>query len=276
MRQLLRQDQTEQRGLPPAGRWSEGLRGRGPTGSGDVPTPAWIHRFAVGALLVGGLAYADWVLQLVLPVRADLLTSYVSELSARGQPFAATFRLADTLGGTLMVLGALAAGLVARRWWHVWSALAVLGVSNVLEAMSPMRCVITFAAACSPPVKQSLMTTVFNPHAWVSVLQTVSCFFVVIAGTIALRRAGARPDCWRTLAAVGAAALLISLVEGLLTIDLLLSSGDSLLGLVQRAELTLTALCLGLGPAWLILLTRERSRGGAPSRRQVGEPRVVR
>lgn len=246
-----------------------------------VRRTAWAQRITVGMLVVGGLAYADWTLQLALPIQASLATSYVSELSANGQPFALTFRNIDAIGGVLSILGAAGAWFLTRRWGSIWSALALLGVSGILEAMSPMRCVITFAAACSPPVAQSLMVTVFNTHAWVSVLQTMSYFFLIVAGSLAARRLGSPQLRWRFLTVVGALALIISVIEGAITAELLLGAGDSILGLVQRAEVTLTALWLALAPACLLVVARQqseaegRARGLHPRRRSDDDSRVV-
>ncbi|MCW2783500.1 MAG: hypothetical protein JWP74_17 [Marmoricola sp.] len=226
---------------------------------------------ALVLLFLGGAGYADWALQLVLPISTSPITSYISELSAHGQPFAAVFRATDTVSGVLIMAGAAGGWFLARRWWPTWGALVLLGASNVLEAMSPMRCVLTFAAACTPPVKQALLVTIFNPHAWVSVLQTMSCFVVVGSCIVALGRAGASPARWRFLAAVGALSIFVSLIEGLFTVELLAHSTDSVLGLVQRTEVTFTALFLALAPGCLLLLSRDRASPGtdaaAPGRR---------
>lgn len=217
-------------------------------------------------LFIGGAAYADWVLQLFLPLAANPLTSYISELSADGQPFADVFRATDTVSGLLMIAGAASAWYLARGWWPVWTALLLLGASNVLEAMSPMRCVITFAAACTPPVKQSLMATVFNPHAWVSVMQTVSCFFVIIAGTVALRRSGAGRARWWVLCVVAALTIFISVFEGGLTVELLAHSHDNILGLMQRVEVTFTGIWLAFAPPYLLFRARVRAWEAIPVR----------
>ena len=56
-------------------------------------------------LVLGGLGYADWVIQLFLPVQAGMMTSFISELCAGGQPHQAVFRVADVAGGALLVAG---------------------------------------------------------------------------------------------------------------------------------------------------------------------------
>jgi hypothetical protein len=226
------------------------------------------RRCVVTLLCLGGLGYADWVAQLFLPISASPVTSYVSELSADDQPFAQVFRNTDMISGAFIMLGALGAWLLVRRWSPVWIALFLLGVSNILEATTPMHCVITFAASCTPPAPESLVATVVNPHAWVSVLQTVSCFSLIVFGTVALRRAEASPLRWRVLTAIGMLALFISVIEGLFTVELLLHSSDSVLGLIQRTEVTFTALWLVLAPGALCLLGLRRARvGRSPARR---------
>ena len=241
-----------------------------------LPLPL-ARKCVVGLLCLGGLGYADWILQFFLPIPASPVTSYVSELSADGQPFADVFRNTDMVTGAFIMMGAAGAWLLVRRWSPVWIALFLLGVSNILEATTPMHCVITFAAGCTPPEPGSLLSTVVNPHAWVSVLQTVSCFSLIVFGTVALRRAGAGPMRWRMLTAVGALALFVSLIEGLFTVELLVHSSDSVLGMIQRTEVTFTALWLALAPGALLLLglgrtesavaASQRGYRGSPARR---------
>ncbi|MCW2755558.1 MAG: putative rane protein [Marmoricola sp.] len=226
------------------------------------------RKCVVGLLCLGGLGYADWILQFFLPISTSPVTSYVSELSADGQPFADVFRNTDMISGAFIMLGAVGAWLLLRRWSPVWIALFMLGVSNMLEATTPMRCVITFAANCTPPEPGSLFATVVNPHAWVSVLQTVSCFSLIVFGTVALRRAQASPIRWRLLTAIGMLALFISLIEGLFTVELLVHSSDSVLGMIQRTEVTFTALWLALAPGSLLLLGVGRATGRLPDRQR--------
>ncbi len=220
------------------------------------------RKCAVVLMCLGGLGYADWVAQLFLPISASPVTSYVSELSADGQPFAHVFRNTDMVSGALIMLGAASAWLLVRRWSPVWIALFLLGVSNMLEALTPMHCVITFAAACTPPEPEPLLANISNPHAWVSVLQTVSCFSLIIFGTVALRRAGVGAVRWRLLTAVGLLALGVSVIEGLFTVELLVHSSDSVLGMIQRTEVTFTAVWLAIAPGTLLLATLGGKQGG--------------
>lgn len=211
------------------------------------------RKCVVVLMCLGGLGYSDWVAQLFLPISASPVTSYVSELSADGQPFAQVFRNTDIVSGAFIMLGAAGAWLLVRRWLPVWIALFLLGVSNVLEAVTPMHCVITFAAACTPPQPEPLLANLVNPHAWVSVLQTVSVFSVIIFGTVALRRAQVGPVRWGLLTAMGMLALGVSFIEGLFTVELLVHSSDSVLGMIQRTEVTFAALWLAIAPGALLL-----------------------
>jgi len=222
-------------------------------------------------LVAGGVAYADWVLQLVLPVRADLTSSFVSELSASDQPFHDVFRAADTLGAVLLVLGAVAAWLATRRHAITWALLVLMGACILVETMLPLVGTFTFGAHLPHPGTHSWWHRISEPHGAASLAETVTFLALVIRCTVQLRHVGVPVATRRWLAVVGIAALLLGALDAALTASLLLSGHAVALGLVQRAGVTLTAIWLSAAPAYL-LLAGARTTSPGPSAGVRGRP----
>jgi hypothetical protein len=205
-------------------------------------------------LVVGGLGYADWVLQLFLPVQARMMTSFISELSAAGQPDHTMFRVADLAGGALLVIGGALAWLRTRRWPATWTALILLGLCIIVEASLPLDGTFTFAAILPKTGTPLWWDRVSDPHGLVSFVETLTFVVLFVSCTAALRRTSA-PATWRRLlAAVGLGAVLCGVVDAALTAALLMSGHALALGLVQRIGVTLTALWLAVAPTWLLLV----------------------
>lgn len=211
------------------------------------------RRVATLMLVVGGLGYADWVLQLVVPVNADLTTSFISELSAAGEPHHLLFRLADLLAGALLGAGALTAWVHSRRWAGVWAPLVVLAACTVFEAASPLQDSYTFGASLPDPGTGAWWAKVSEPHGVSSLLETLAYLVVLATCTAALRRSGAEARPRQLLATVGVVAALCGALDAALTASLLLNGSSIGLGLVQRLGVTLTALWLALAPTWLFV-----------------------
>ena len=232
------------------------VRGRAPSVTSDRWATSWLARaVAVVLLVAGGLAYADWVLQLFLPVRADVMTSFISELGAVGQPHHELFRAADVTGGALSAAGGVAAWLYTRRWAATWSALILLGACVILESILPLGETLTFAAVLPKAGTHLWWKRVSEPHGVVSFLETVSFLVLFLSCTAALRRATTREGWRRLLASLGLAAVACGIADAALTASLLMSGHASVLGLVQRIEVTLTALWLAAAPTWLVTVT---------------------
>lgn len=219
---------------------------------------------AVVLLVLGGLGYADWVLQLVVPVDADLTTSFISELSAAGQPHHVLFRAADLAAGVLLGAGALAAWLGSRRWASVWAPLVVLAACTVFETISPLEDSYTFGASLPEPGTGAWWAKVSEPHGVSSLLETVAYLVVLATCSLALRRSGALPRWRRPLVTLGIVAALCGALDAALTASLLLHGSSVGVGLVQRLGVTLTALWLALAPTGLLL--RDARHGSLSSR----------
>lgn len=221
---------------------------------------------AVVLLVLGGVGYADWVLQLFLPVQADLMTSFISELGAAGQPHQAVFRVADLVGGALLATGGAAAWLHTRRWPVTWSSLVLLGLSISLEASLPLSGTLTFAAVLPKAGTHLWWARMTQPHGVVSFVETVTFIVLFASCTIALRQASAPAPLRRVLAAVGFTAILCGVVDAALTAALLMGGHALALGVTQRVGVTLTAAWLTVAPTRL-LRTRAGRAGSRGSER---------
>src|SRR5690349_7434739 len=104
------------------------------------------------------------MLQLFLPVQARMMTSFISELSAAGQPDHTMFRVADLTGGALLVVGGALAWLRTRRWPATWTALILLGLCIIVEASLPLDGTFTFAAILPKTGTLLWWDRVSDPH----------------------------------------------------------------------------------------------------------------
>ena len=207
-------------------------------------------------LVLGGVGYADWVLQLFLPVQAGIMTSFISELGAGGQPHHDLFRVADLAGGALLVSGAAAAWLHTRRWLTTWCLLVLLGLCIIIEASLPLNGTFTFGAILPRPGTRLWWDRVSEPHGLVSFVETVTFLVLFACGTVALRQASVPANWRRLVAAVGLAAVLCGIADAALTAALLVGGHAIVIGLVQRIGVTLTAAWLAIAPTWLLLTQR--------------------
>lgn len=210
------------------------------------------HLGVVVLLVVGGLAYADWVLQLLLPVHADVRTSFISELSAPDQPFHAWFRVADITGGVLMVVGGAAAWVLRPRRWAVWAPLLALGLAVVVEAALPLEASMTFGsgAASAPAAGTSAWwARISEPHGVASLADSLAYLVLLVTGTRALTAQHVRPLLRRPLTVVGVTAAVLGFAQAAQTALFLIVGHAVDLGLVQRVEVGLAALWLAVVPA---------------------------
>jgi hypothetical protein len=228
---------------------------------------------AAALLVLGGIAYADWVLQLFLPVHADLTTSFISELSAGNQPHHDLFRAADVVGGVLLTVGGATAWAVVRRRPATWLSLVVLGACIVLEATVPLDKTFTFAAVLPRTGTHAWWQRVTEPHGLASLVETTSFLVLFASCTVALRRTTVPERRQRLLAGIGAAAIVCGVADSVLMAALLMGGHSGPLGLVQRVGVTLTAVWLAAAPALLVTGRHDRDRSGEAARgREAARP----
>ncbi|GAA3662078.1 hypothetical protein GCM10022237_22420 [Nocardioides ginsengisoli] len=222
------------------------------------------HRLAMILLLAGGIIYGSWVLELILPIDLDPVTSFISELSAVGQPFRRVFRTLDVIGGLLLLGGGAAAWWQSRRWPSVWGPLVVLGACIVLEALLPLEA--SFTDDLPAAGTSSWWARVTEPHGVISFIETNAFLVLLVTCSIALRRVEAPVVRRRILATIGLLAALSGVVDAVMTAALLVNGDTGALGLVQRLGVSLTATWLALAPAWLLWVTLHRRRQASARR----------
>lgn len=197
------------------------------------------------ALIVAGVCYSSWVLEFVLPIELNPLTSFLSELDAEGRPYRWVFGLGDTVAGSLAVLCALTAlCMLPRRALSTvgWVALGCFGASTIADARAPLH---TCSAPC-PPSDSGLFPQLHQIHALTSTLAVISIFVAMIAFTAA----AFRYRNWPILRHTG---LWILITAGLATVWMLVADnlpGQFALGIAQRIQVAGMSL-------WLITLAAQ-------------------
>lgn len=207
------------------------------------------------ALVVAGLCYSSWVLEFVLPIDLNPLTSFLSELDAEGRPYRWVFDLGDTVTGSLVVLCAVAALFVLpRRGLSTigWVALGCFGASTIADARAPLH---TCSAPC-PPSDSGLFPQLHQIHALTSTLAVTSIFVAMIAFTAAAFRYRQ----WPILRRYG---LMLMIVAGVATVWMLVAdnlSGQFALGVAQRIQIAAMSLWLIVLALHLLVAARDQRR----------------
>ncbi|MFC8531368.1 DUF998 domain-containing protein [Nocardia sp. NPDC057227] len=207
--------------------------------------------FVAIALAVAGLSYSAWVLQFALPLHADPVHAFLSELDAEGKPYRWVFSTADTVAGILAALAAaVALARFPRRPLTVtgWVALLCFGAATVADARVPLR-------DCADCGDSGLFPQLHQPHALTSTLAVTGIAVAAFACTLAAFRYRYGPalrEFGALALAVGAAATVWMLVADNL-------SGDYALGIAQRIQVTAMSL-------WLLALALEVGRAAPPRR----------
>ncbi|MEU7067789.1 DUF998 domain-containing protein [Streptomyces sp. NPDC046161] len=107
-------------------------------------------RAAAVLLLVAGVTYNDWLLQLWVHTGLDQRNSYVSEAFASDQPHQMLFSAVELLTAA-MVLAAACLVIPVLPWsWAAagWAALVLFAACSVADVVLPMRCAPSREAGC--------------------------------------------------------------------------------------------------------------------------------
>lgn len=227
---------------------------------GGRPAAGAVGAAAVVLLVLGGLAYTNWVLQFVLPVRADLTTSFISELSATGQPFADLFRSADLFGGVLLAAGGAAAWWSARVHRAVWLAVIALGLAVVWESAAPLRAAMTFGESVSTGGAASWFARATDMHGIASLADTLSFLALLALGLRAMYRTRVPAGARGALAGVGVLAAVLGVAQMGQTVLFLVAGDTDALGVVQRTQITLIGLWVAIVPTLLLVRARRSGR----------------
>ncbi|MFD0553113.1 DUF998 domain-containing protein [Streptomyces rectiviolaceus] len=209
---------------------------------------------AVSALLtLGAVSYSTWILELFLGTGLSPLSSYVSELAARDQPYGTLFRTTDLTAGLLVLAAAVGALLwLPRRWSTVagWAGLALFGAATAVDSRLPLSCAPTADAACVARERAGLVPATHTAHVVSSSVAVTGALVGMVALTFAARRYGG----YGVLPSLaGPVALLLVLLELAATAWTLAAvaafdagHGTWALGVGQRLQVLLIAVWLGL------------------------------
>jgi hypothetical protein len=237
--------------------------GRGSRGAGVLPG------FVVVLAAIAGVSYTAWILEFLLSPDIDVVDGYVSELSARGQPYHQVFSAGDFVTGVLTVGVALAAlFMLRRRPWAVlgWSCLLLFGVWAIGDSAFSMDCAPSIDTACA--LRERADRVSFS-HQFHSVTSSMAIFFG-IAALLALSIGARRYGWWPALARWG---WLLALTETVLSLaTLVLMYFGVWLGLAQRLQISV--LCMGLLViAWALYTDWLRHRQACAALAPIRPPR---
>jgi hypothetical protein len=234
--------------------------------------PGALPGFVVALTAIAGISYTSWILEVLFSPNIDVVDGYVSELSARGQPYRLVFIAGDLTTGVLTVGVALAALLMLWRLpWAVvgWSALLLFGLWAIGDSLFSMDCAPSLDTTCA--LRERADRVSFS-HEFHSVTSSMVIFFG-IAALLALSIAARRYGWWPALAHWG---WLLALTEAVLSLGtLMLMYFGVWLGLAQRLQISV--LCMGLlviawalGTDWLAHRRARAAARGEPARVKAG------
>jgi hypothetical protein len=211
-------------------------------------------------LVAGGLLYSLWVLEAWLNPALNASQSFVSELSARDQPFSGVFAGADLLSAVLLcTAGVVALCLRWRgRWTSLgWSLQVVFGGISIADALARLDCAPSASTTCAIRERAGLLSMSHEAHSVTSTLAVIVLPVSMLALILAARRFGR----WWPLPGVGPVLLLVQLVSSVFT--LILAVGGSDLGISERVQ-------VGCVSTWYVLLgtalwSRPRPLGKRPA-----------
>ncbi|MBF6213805.1 DUF998 domain-containing protein [Nocardia puris] len=210
-------------------------------GADRVRVGSWL---IAAAIALAGLCYSSWVLEFVLPIDADPVNSFLSELDAEGKPYREVFATGDKIAGFLLIPAAVSGLLLfpRRRLSTVgWVALGCFGAATIADALLPLRDCTPGESGCGDP--SDLFPQLHQPHALTSTLAVTSLAIAVFAFSLA----AFRYHRWRILREFGLVALVLGAAA---TIWMLVADnlpGDYALGIAQRIQ-------VGSMSVWLLTL----------------------
>lgn len=195
----------------------------------------------------------SFLMEALLPGRADVGSTVVSDLSVPGSPWSWGFRLADVLSALcLLTVCGLAVharrpawGASARAWLLGWLLTGLFASSTVVAAVVTETC----APATDPRCPTTVGTAAAQDlvHDVVSSVGSACGVLAALVFTVALRRR-------RWLSALHGGAFALAATSGLVFVVLQAQSPDHLSGWAQRVQIVALS-------GWFVVLGRT-----APSR----------
>ncbi|MEV4256631.1 DUF998 domain-containing protein [Spirillospora sp. NPDC049652] len=197
--------------------------------------------FAAVLAAVAGISYATFMLEHLLSPALDVVNGYVSELSARDQPFHMVYSGGDLVTGVLSIIVAgTALTTLRRRFWSTlgWSFLGLFGLCAIGDALFPLDCAPSLETWCA--LRERADKVSFS-HSFHSVTSSAVIAFGV-AALLTLSIAARRYGWWPALARFGWLLAVTETAFALGTVVAMLVG--EWLGILQRIQIMI--LCLGL------------------------------
>lgn len=207
---------------------------------------------------IAAVSYSSWVLEIFFNPHIDVFDGYVSELSARDQPYHLLFGAGDFITGVLTIVVAGAALLRLRRRPLAvtgWAFLLSFGIWAIGDSVFSMDCAPSLDTACALRERAGKVSFSHEFHDVTSSMVIFSGIAAILMLSIAARRYGWWPALarWGWPLAIAEAGLAIA------TLALMLVG--RWLGLAQRVQISI--LCLALFViAWALLADRRRAGAG--------------
>ena len=224
----------------------------------EVETPARSRQIVLVSLLcAAAIFYSTWILEFVL-FDVESPVGYVSELSARGQPFSWLFRTGDFLGGTAAGLAALL--VLRRRPTPVLSAIAWVGMAafgwfTVLDSLLPMSCAPHSDPQCAARLAEHEPLT-DQIHLLTSTVSTGGAIVSMLAFLVIALKRPARWLLSRICAFAATGLMVVSTVWTLAAVALDSLGKPADLGTAQRVQLLTITTWLVYAAATMILARR--------------------
>lgn len=202
-------------------------------------------RLASWALMIGAIVNCSFLLEGYLGSELNRRTSFISELSANGQPAQTFYRLSDLVAGTLLVVGGVACYrlLPDSRWVRVGDLSAVVvGAITMVNSTVPLDCTPSTSETCRTAEKIGEVSLSHQIHNVTGILEPffgVAALVLIGFGLWRLRQVHRLPPQWTGLAPF---LTLVAALYGLLALTIAVFyvfSGDSGLGLAQRLQIVL-------------------------------------
>jgi hypothetical membrane protein len=226
----------------------------------------------IGVLgVAAAVSYSSWVLEAFLNPRIDVFDGYVSELSARDQPYHVVFSAGDFITGVLTIIVAGTALILLRRRPLAvtgWIFLLLFGIWAIGDAVFSMDCAPSMDTTCA--LRERAEKVSFS-HQFHDVTSSM-VIFCGIAAILLLSIAARRYGWWPTLARWGW--MLATVEAGFAIGTLVLMLIGEWLGLAQRIQITI--LCLALFViAWALLAERGNGCEEVPAATDAGRPHAL-
>ncbi|MFC4910818.1 DUF998 domain-containing protein [Actinomadura gamaensis] len=220
--------------------------------------------FAAVIAAVAGVSYATFMLEHLLSPALDVVNGYVSELSARDQPYHLVYSGGDLVTGVLSIIVAgTALATLRRRFWSTlgWSFLGLFGLCAMGDALFPLDCAPSLETWCALRERADQVSFSHSFHS-VTSSAVIACG---VAALLTLSIAARRYGWWPALARFGWLLAVVETAFALATVVAMLVG--EWLGILQRIQISI--LCLGLLTIAWALWADWRAAWRAPQTRPV-------